>query len=267
VKKVCFFGNSHLGAIREAVMSEAGRPLCDDLEITFFGSHGHSLQNVVVEGGQVKPTNDIVRENFEWTSGGQKAVTLGAFDVIYLIVADNMYALDRFFPVASNSLEFSCPPVPECLFDAILAGEMAHWQMALVRSIAAQVPEVPVYHLGAPLRSDAMPYARMVLGALSDLEARGADPVADLRARLGAYVARQETGNLRFLKPPAWTLEQRGLYTQQAYSIGSQRMSQQPQTHEANDYQHMNADYGVQVLRMLFAKEDAVQTESTSVRA
>ena len=74
---LCFIGNSHLAAVKlgwEAFAKEQSAA-----EPAFFGSARNTLLNTIVDGGTLRPTDDVVRRSFR-ASAGQDAVTLADYE-------------------------------------------------------------------------------------------------------------------------------------------------------------------------------------------
>lgn len=76
--EICLIGNSHIACIREAWSEKK------DLNITFFGSHGRSIENTENIDGKIYATKENVRKNFKLTSCGKEFIDLERYDAIII---------------------------------------------------------------------------------------------------------------------------------------------------------------------------------------
>lgn len=252
---ICFIGDSHVAALRQALDDERCAPFLERTII--FGSQGQTLRSCVLDGRKISSDEKKVRKNFRMT-GGRKFIDLDTYDA-YCVVGCQV-EMDLFEPILLNY----CPvdmglqgrhPVSSALFDVM-------FQEVLKTTIAYKVVQMlatsgkPVYQVlnarysDEILEHDAGAFLRELIDhRLEDyfMERfrRAIDTV------FGPYTA--------IIDQPQSTLSS-PLFTSRAFSSGSKRLGKGLKDHPDDDFHHMNADYGVLVLANVFAHADAAST-------
>lgn len=246
MKRICIFGNSHVGALKEGVDSLNRQGALNSVDITIFGSHRDSLKECVVSDGVITSDSDFVRTNFRWTSNGQETVNVTDFDEIYVVAGQS------FFFVAPFLTRSHLPPLSDTIIEDIMTHRLDGWDMQLARAIAEASPQTQVTHLGEPFFSDEHPRS---LNFLREHRRKGGQMPARLdkvQAQLDSKAQDIETENFRIAKPPEQVLEPNRVFTRHELckdSIGLNEDRDIP--HRSDDYFHMNVKYGEMVIRTL----------------
>ena len=109
MRRVCFIGNSHVGAIKMAVHDLKGNGILDGVDVSIFGSYRDSLKTAKIGDGYLFSDDQIVQKNFHWTSGGSSKVKVCEYDEIFFVLGRSIFDFERFkagtdIPFISNSL-------------------------------------------------------------------------------------------------------------------------------------------------------------------
>jgi hypothetical protein len=240
---ICFIGDSHLATLK------FGLPLlendCPDIEPVFFASHGKSMTGIALSGGALVATNEALLKSLKTTSGGHTAIR-SEYDC-YVI----------------HGLELSVTIPLLLMRTRKTGGDITHLSAhgessALREQVAAAIKETIAVKIltmlrkitSAPAFLSPAPISSLQLPALRErLAARGRNEgVIQMFEGLCREVA--EGADARFLPQPACTRTADGMATQQIYS---QRPARFKITQPVEDKSHMNAQYGVAVLRDFLA--------------
>ncbi|KMK65153.1 hypothetical protein [Puniceibacterium sp. IMCC21224] len=252
MKRICFVGNSHVGAIKGGMDALEATGALDGFDITIFGSHGESLKSCYVRDGVITSDKDFVRERFAWTSGGQSEVRIADFDAVFVIAGPSLFSVMYLFSDSPKEALRDIPEMSAALVSVVLDSMRDAWHFDLTRQIALARPEVPVTHVGVPFRSEAAPRPQFVLQNAADVTTGLAGRLARLKENIRTSALSFPDGLFALSHPPAAVLEEHGIFTRHAFCRGSQRFSPNKDgAHPEDDFQHMNADYGVHILRHL----------------
>jgi hypothetical protein len=248
--RVCIFGNSHLSALKKA--------WDDDLQsrdaqhsVVFYGSHRDTLKRVVAEAGVLVSHDSVTRRMLATTSGSNPPdVKLEDFDLVLLhgLVSRN-WLIPQFLSLEKYRLQrdgFVTSGLLKAMLRERLGASVLHHLLGEVRKIS-QIPIVvspqPLLAEDAARRED------------WGLPARSADPMTwqEIGALLSAFetLVQETTGAMDavYLPQPQETILD-GCFTLQQYSTGSVRLTAALDvSHPADDFAHMNAQYGSLVWR------------------
>jgi hypothetical protein len=247
-RRVCLIGDSHAAAFKLAL--DPFRRERDDIHFDVFASAQDSLATCHVLDGIVSPTNNLVRTNFIWTSGGKETIRLADYDDIYFIAGYSPYYIGLYIPwfpvrptgrqltrhIARNVMT-SADPFFELTSAIAAAGARVH----LVGQAFA--PERSAY--GAGLRAD-------VLGDESGLAARRLEDVkAKIHDEVSAFAGRFSS----LARPPPQVLDETGCFTRHVYNRNAIRLTEDMQTpYSEPDDGHANGAYGLEMLRHMFSE-------------
>lgn len=241
MSRICFIGDSHLAALKLAWSSvEKDFP---DATPVFFAAPGKSLDGLVVADGALGAGKAALAGSLKVTSGGQTTIA-GDYDhyVVYALELSVALAMDfgRQYRAERQAKDWRTPLSDECFLQSLagIAREtLAYRTMAKLRQVTSNsllLCPLPI----ADIRNRKLRQTLTDNGDAADLVALFANACARIAHELGA----------RFLPQPAATLEADGLATKASYSSAPARFYG-VQAHE--DRSHMNAEYGVAVLRDL----------------
>ncbi|WP_350334370.1 hypothetical protein [Coralliovum pocilloporae] len=243
MKRICFVGNSHVGALKKALASYDDIGAGKAADITIFGSHRDSIRTARVRNGIISSSNSSVQESFRWTSGGATEIVISEFDEIVFILGNSMLSARPF--IAGDDI----PALSQRVMDEIWKAIEKSWFMRLVKETAEANSNTLVSHIGVPFISCEAPDAKTILQKISAPQSRTRHHAERIQAFLEEKVRASSTDNFRIMGPPESTLEQHGLFTHHTYCKGSVRLSENMnKLHPDTDFRHMNAAYGRLVL-------------------
>ncbi|SMY08672.1 hypothetical protein [Flavimaricola marinus] len=255
--RVCFFGNSHIAALREAWRDDAAR--WPGLEPSFVGAHKDLLLKTVHRNGRLVPSGNATADAFR-RLGGVEDVDLGAFDafvvtgcLISVATAANTYRDCRWVGLPSLEAKHDLAAGPERLLS--YAAARASMQAAMATRLGPKfvthlraMTDKPILLTSQPRVSAAIKAKRRSVTrahhtALSNGDAEGLSAIfEDAAARVIA-----ECG-ARFVPQPAPTIEDH-ILTALPYMNGAKRLTARgnlPQPKD--DIMHANAAYGALVI-------------------
>lgn len=239
--RVCILGNSHVAALKQAL--DIWSP---PREIDIFGAHLQDMLKTELNGSTLRPTTPQVENTFKLTSGGHGEIRFDDYDTVYAVMGHSPYYLPRYFP----GIQFT--PLSDGLFGAICDAWLAQPLIGFVTGLAQALPKTRLVLVGQPFLSDGSPKARKFYKSLpGDVTAPAR--LTAMRADIDRFLARALPDNLRAVQPPAACLDDLGLFTRHVFCRGSQRLAADEIDHPANDFVHMNRDYGAAVLGALLA--------------
>lgn len=237
--KLAIIGNSHIGSLKRGwdkiSASHAG------IEPVFFGARQQGLRHLRVQGKELVPTEDWVRDSIRFTSGGQESISLTEFDSILIYAC----AAPAFF-LAEGSF------YSQQAFRRTMDGFRQRLYFHLA-SRARKLTDRPIWIGHTPL------------------------PAAEKRtsADVGDYIRGMQFINKMHFEPmgtyaisqPADTIVN-GRATDIKYSQGSRSLAVgdavDDALHAATDTLHMNDEFGALWLQEFF---DGLKTESRVGRA
>lgn len=250
MKKVCIIGNSHLGAFKLALDGEQIEGVSDRYEFDTFGSIRASLLQTEIKTGKLVPTRDDVAKNFEKTSGGQSEIKLADYDAFVIAVRNSPFWIRPFLS------DTDIVPVSERMIQAIHADFLKDWSIDFTRTLARAAPKARVFFVGRPLNSDKDFVAKRVLPQLKGEDGAGASAIKDqILLRLRQAVRDMPVAeNVTLVRPPDHLLDRHQLFTKSEYARGAVKADTGlRQVFKADDTQHMNGDYGREMLVHMLA--------------
>lgn len=248
MKRVCFIGNSHVGAIKKATDDLKVNGKLAGVDVSIFGSHSDSLKSVEVKDGYLISDSEQVKKNFHWTSGGSTKVKISDYNEIFFVVGASLFDVKKF------QTGMDIPFISSDLASLLIDMDLKQWPMKLAENTARESDNVQVTHIGTPFISAEAPESKALLSACNDPQSGASRRLADLRALLETKYSEVSGGNFRIMKPLTAALEEHGLFTQHIYCQNSVRLTKDMNiTHPAKDFVHMNADYGRLLLEHLLA--------------
>jgi len=249
MRRVCFIGNSHVGAIKKAADDLKGNGILDGVDVSIFGSHRGSTKTLKISDGYLFSDDVFVQKNFHWTSGGSTKVKVSEYDDIFFVVGKSFFDIRPF--KAGNDIPF----ISNDLAMKIMNKNLNAWPMKLAERTARESNNVQVTHVGAPIISAEDPASKLLLARFNDPESKIFSRTEYIRTLMEEKSAEVSEGNFRVIKPPTAALEEHGLFTQHIFCQGSIRLTNKIDIlHPTDDYGHMNADYGRLLLEHLLAQ-------------
>lgn len=239
MKRICFVGNSHVAAVKQAVDALKESGTLDGAEVSIFGSNGASLKTAQVNGGIIASDDEFVQNNFQLTSGGLREVRIADYDDIYFLAGPSFFDYSL-FQAASD-----IPVISSALAEEIMAHLLKLWPLRLAKDTARANANVRVAHIGVPFTSAENPTIKPLLAKFHDAQSSLSGRVEKMKALIERMAAEVSEGNFRVMGPPPAALEESGLFTQHAFCQGSVRLTPDMNlSHPTDDYGHMNAAYG-----------------------
>lgn len=257
--RICMIGNSHLGALKQALSDGPIAGIPEEISFDTFGSVRSTLQDVRFAGSRIVPNRKVVRQAFRRT-GGRGEIELSEYDGVILTCRNS-----PFFVRAYLSGDQVAPLSPAAV-RAVHESFLDDWSIDLALGIAKVIAPRPVWFLGRPFNAAHDFHARKVLATLNDPET-GPDAqlrLADIYQCLAEVVEDTHPAeNLIFYRPPEHVLEPFGLFTKSEYSRNGRKLAKQMQSDQAvpkkeeEDTMHMNGDYGAQILGDILGQRNA----------
>jgi hypothetical protein len=246
MRRICFVGNSHVGAVKQAVDNLKGSIALDGVEISIFGSHSNSLKTAKVNEDTIFSDDIFVQNNFYWTSSGLTEVKISNYDEICFLIGTSIFDSSHF--QAGSDIPF----ISRALAEEIMTNALDSWPLRLAKNTARENKNVKVTHIGIPFSSAKNPKVEPLLAKLRDSRSSFSIRLKKLKVLIEKKAAEASEGNFRIMKPPPAALEDSGLFTQHIFCQGSTRLSAKMDVaHPPDDYDHMNAAYGKLLLEYL----------------
>ncbi|MCP5311094.1 hypothetical protein [Cognatazoarcus halotolerans] len=248
MRRIGVIGNSHLAAYK--LGWEILKDRFADYELVFFGSPTTSMRFLKVDGGNLVPTSPLTKENLKWTSetydyipGDLDAyicVGMGFSFVHLMALLDKHRTIDGYDPSSSSyqlvSWEFLTAAMHETLFQSNAVGLL---------QMLSEISSAPKAYAPNPFPTTEVLSDERYTYFLND---RVRDRVFDFY-QSSKFAAFKDLCD--FVEQPGCTLEQR-VFTKGEYSRGSVKLKKGLRSqHEANDYFHMNAEFGAVALAEL----------------
>ena len=248
MRRVCFIGNSHAGCIALAVDALNRDGGLDNVEIDIFASPQDSSLSCTISEGQIRPTRDFVTASFTRTSGGQDTILLDRYDDIFILLGESPYSLRRYVPPFEDP---QLPPPSDALFKAIAGDWMIDRFTQFGREVARQAGARAVHFIGRPQVSEKAPpsakFRKFILGDEAEKDARLA-MLARVRNAISQSVEALSSEYASICTYPDSCLDEISVFTRDTFRRGAKRLLAPDESQPANDYWHMNADYGVALL-------------------
>jgi hypothetical protein len=260
--RICFFGNSHIAALRDAWRTEAGR--WPGLEAGFVGAHKDLLLKTVCRRGRLVPSGMATAEAFRRLAGIED-VDLTAWDafvitgcLISVATAANTYRDCRWVGLPSVEAHPDLASAPERLMSraavrASMQGAMASRLGPRFAAHLRAMTDRPILLTSQPRVSAAIKLKRRsVTRAHHTALAAGDAAGLSLLFEEAAARAVAEAG-ARFVPQPAMTIEDH-ILTALPYMEGARRLTAKGKAPQPkDDIMHANAAYGALVIDQVVA--------------
>ncbi len=261
--RLCFFGNSHVAALRSGWMEHPGA--WPSLSAQFVGAHKGLLLETENKNGTLTPTTRNASDAFAKLGGGT-GVDLAAFDAF--VIAGCQVALSR---VTTLYRDLRWPDLPSLHTSENLAemtavlGSQAAALATLTYTLNARLGLQFLRHLremtDKPIYLTSQPRASAALRSMKDpntashraiLRAGDAAAVSDLFETAAARIT-ADFGGI-FLPQPADTIEDH-ILTAKPFMTGAKRLTEHMDAAQPKeDLRHGNAAYGAKVISQLAAR-------------
>lgn len=241
--RICFIGDSHIAALRQALNDPRGAVYSD--RIAMFGSRGTGLKSSVIRDGELTSDDETVRDNLRFT-GGSESIGIDDFDVFCIV--GSQVKLDLMERTLEDCAPASMPlpgraPISSGLMDKLFEERL---KMTLAYHLATLLHTTgkPVYLIGNPRHAEEIlnheqgAFYRTLIEAGVEQEYLRQFTKA-FTALFGPFA--------RIIAQPAPLLAT-PMFTRQAFTKGSVLLAKRLKEHPETDFAHMNADYGVEVL-------------------
>lgn len=258
MKRVLMIGSSHLGAVKLGWEKVSGA--YSGFEVTFFGAaakvFGRMRLSEDLEFG-LTPESVVtaaergrVEANF-----GRQTVRLSDFDAIFVIGwrLDEIVNADLLnaFSVPGLSEAADRPPMTRATYLALMD---AHLRQLLPEAAWHGVTKPPVWFVAKPrMAESALKGASRRTQIWADLVRRGHVGAAALQVYLDRACAIFAEAGLQLIVPPSRLLGPTGL-TRLEFSRAAATDEGTRQSSDDFDHSHMNADYGVEMLRTMLER-------------
>ena len=247
-QKICFIGNSHIAALRQAIDTfEDGSWAAN---VSFFGSITNKVRDaLVVRNGLLTSDSEIVTKGFQLTAGTGH-IDLTSQD--FFCVVGFGSGLSHVVTLADKYMPYSIPvkqrqPVSSGLFDHIVESWLRHTVAYQIIALLSQNTDKPLILMVNPNFSEKIVDLRR--GKIFDeiLDGNYQDAIlATYRKAIVNVFGSKAT----ILFQPDETVSRKVL-TLDSFSTDSVRLWDPEATHRRRDFQHMNRDYGLLALRNL----------------
>jgi len=111
---ICFLGNSHVAAIKQA-WTNREPAVAPDVSLTFFSAGTHLLQRLQLKDGVWMAGSEPLREKLAYTSDGLESIALKTFDAFVLFGSGFGLDIPKFcagYDVAGGSGRCRAVPLP-----------------------------------------------------------------------------------------------------------------------------------------------------------
>ncbi len=255
--RLCFFGNSHLAAIREAWRDDRSR--WPGIDATFIGAHKGLLLETEIKDRQLAPATDAAKDAFR-RFGGVDTVDLSAYDGF--VVAGCLVAMPQ-AALAYQSMRWTGLPsltdIPDLAqmeprlvsFAAARASVteklLARLGPAFIRHLR-QGTDRPIWLSGCPrlaerFRHQKRPKLRAYAAALHAGDGAALSALYEDAARAAVAAA----GGIFIPQPPETILDD--ILTDDRYMLGAKRLTARGNAAQPeDDLAHGNAAFGAAVL-------------------
>lgn len=258
--RVCFAGDSHVGALRAGWNLVQGE--YPNVTATFFGAPSEGVNYLAVEDGKLVPKTPQAKRYFEITSGGQTSMAPGDYDRIVIVSLGysmmsvlNVYLTYRSDAHRNEIGEYQLVSAP--YFDEMARSGLERALALRIRDPLAAASGTKVWNCPKPMpclhalhtKKPSSAHAARVFEVSRQALACG--DMLSLGDSYARVVAQLRKRGVELLGQSEETLETPA-FTNAAYGIGGRGLH--PKSQATDDGTHMNAQYGVAMLRVIFAK-------------
>jgi hypothetical protein len=246
--RICILGDSHIGALKLA-LNESKDSHFDDL-VDIYGTRETTWNAVYVSDGKLVSDDPSVREMFQFT-GGQESIDLSQYQSFCIVGGVSTRIVRRLSrTIATHSMNLPQRLlVSRGMFVSLLETRLRDSMAVRLMQMLASVTDKPIYRLASPLISEAVLDRRMGR-MLQEIRNVGAED--EIMDTFDHACEKIFAGRTRLIPQPELTRSGR-LFTKRNYCTGSKRLTIEDADHPEKDFEHMNAEYGLEVLRQMAA--------------
>lgn len=256
---ICFIGDSHVAALRQALDDPRSAFHAD--RITIFGSRGAGLFDLRSEDGALVTDEKKVRQDLLFT-GGDRKIDLAPHDAFCivggLVRLTEVDSIVEHYATAGTLLKdrrLVSNRLMTAMFEEALRQTLSHHLLTLVVGTGK-----PLFHIPCPLPSEDILTHRKGAVLREIVEAGMAE------AHLRRFSAARDAvigGMAEIILQPESTVVQ-PFCTKRDYGVGSVRLTRKHVEHPEDDFNHMNRDFGVLMLNRAIDVIDATLAGRTA---
>lgn len=245
MSRLCIIGNSHITAVKDGWPKAS--PITSEFSPTYFAAPGNWMAEMEVHDGKLTLTSERGRRLMALSSGGATEIDPTAFDAFLLVGmfvrlrrAVKVYQTHRMPAHADKSHRV----ISRATLGAAVAGHIEESAAANTIAKLRTLTKSPVGLIPEPLPSEnIIPTDRFWEGDYMPF-------LHDVyMEQLHRFVEKHGV-DLAVQAPDSMV---RGAFTNARYSIGAVRL-RGGNVSEQEDFQHMNADFGAEILRDLLPR-------------
>ncbi len=248
-KRFCFIGDSHVGALRLAIIEDEASAFAGDMDI--FGVRGEGLRRTMVNGRRLTSRDEEVRKSFALT-GGAESIDLDGYEAFCVVGGGT--GLHAGLGICGTCSTSALALPGRQLVSQELMDLMLHTRLR--RSIAHRIIEILVRETGKPVYLITNPrLARPVITRPQGAQLKEMHELGVIDDFAGWLYGGMETvfaPKATILAQPAST-RSGPCFTKPEFTLGSRRLAADAEEHPKWDFAHMNAAYGREVLKAFFA--------------
>lgn len=250
--RICFIGDSHVAALRQALDDPRASAHAD--RISIFGSRGSGLFSLHAEDGALVTDEKKVRQDLNFT-GGDRKIKLRHYDAFCIV--GSLVKLQRVDDIvesyATSSMglrrrQLVSDRLMTLMFEETMRQTLSYHLLGLVAETGK-----PLFHIPCPLPSEDVvthwkgKVMRSIIDAgLAEAHFRRFNAARDAVIGSKATIIAQPDSTVA---PP--------FFTKREYGVGSVRLAKKHVEHAEDDFNHMNRDYGVLMLNRAMEVIDA----------
>lgn len=256
--KMCVIGNSHVAALKlgwEAIKNDV-----PDVEVTFFGAHRDSFDELVSHGRKLVPQSDNVRKSMAFTSGGHREIVIDDYDVF--VVHGLLLSFQRlvnFFLLREGRHVRSSEPLArdvKAVLDKCVCIKLAERIARFGKPVWISPQPFISEHVLEGDELEWKPWRELV-----DVNGKPTHAIQRLLAQWNDYLEQHDV-----IVQPSETVT-RQVFTRKMFSTDSIRLSRgMDMKHPETDVVHMNAKYGALVMGSAIECCRKIQLQDTDAR-
>lgn len=244
MSRLCVIGNSHLVAVRDG-FRQAG-PLADSFLPSFFAAPGKLMGDLELFNGKLVPTSAKARETLERLSRVNE-IDPCAFDAFLLVgLAVRFQEVARLYQThrLATHAEADHHVISAAALEAAIAGQIEAGPAIKIVDLLRTTTTAPIFLIPEPLPGE-------IVIEKDDFWA--GDHVAILRRIFLEQLQRAAKARDIELAIQGEETVTRGGLTKAAYLVGAVKLVNDKE-HEQDQWRHMNAQYGAEILRVLLPR-------------
>ncbi len=243
LNRVCVIGDSHLAAVK--LGWDAIRDDFPEVELHFFGAPADHMDNIVVAEGRLAAGSDMLRKFLVKTSGGLATIDNAYSTYLICGLRFGIAKIQRLcteYRAEGHIRDDRAPISDPCFFKCVAAGLRDTFAVRTFLKLR-EITDAPVTIMHMPMPSD-----QDTDSALARVSA-SVDGVLIRQAFMAASEQLARELGFSLAVQPQDTLSSH-LRTKAMYALGSMKLVHGlTESHQSDDYGHMNGEYGSLVLR------------------